>query len=1257
MYFFKNKRIIGKNNILKSKQQIYLENLKKKQDEENLVLKENIEQQQKKEEENIINEFLRNRDTYLKNMEKIEKEQELKNKKQKREINKKENKLTKNKEINKKKVIRFHKIGEKNKQLQEEKIKNKIKKNIEEENNKIRITSKIKNIKEEKLLKFKSFKEKYVIKEKELLKKREEELKKREEEIKKREEELKKREEEMKKKEQEINNKKIEKEKKKNLKKKIIRFFPINKKRIKENHSVLTNFINILKEDYCYIIQTTHNLLTISTCLKKLLKSYGLNVKVMLKNEIEKSILKNDKNNYYIFLWIQELNILPKENYIIYNLEPITRYKKFPDFELEHLNPKIVLEGYNNCDVILDYSKTNINKYPEKLKKKGIYFPIPFLDGANKINYLYNNEISFKDREIDILFFGSLNERRNKISEELNEMTDLNIEFVYNVFGEKLYEKIRNSKIVLNLHFDKTSILETARLHDCLRKHDVFIISEKSCNEDREIIKFYNKLVEFIQVIDENKEGGLNILIEKIYKIIYLIENNDNIDNDVHNDNNFKRRQEKIKNVLELNKNINSNYIFFDHFERKSIVFYNLNNKDANENIFKKYKYLFHKYHLKLSNPNDKINYILKLNYLSNENKSNKLLCHLHCYDISKFDIFYSKYIEKIYKYFNVIITYSIGDKKFDLSVFKNNDKYVILKIPNRGMDIGAKMCMVQYLKDIRYEYSYILFLHSKTDQKQREKYFNGILDYVNDGFINELNNQNSVFVYDGYFPNIEWEIQGDKLKMISGNSEYDNSNLPERNLLYRNKLLGYLNCVNKTNRFIEGNVYILSKKVIEKVFGDLYLYNILNTQTSFDYNWICKTYDLIGSIEEVYDEYKEKKLEPRNNMSYDGYIEHVFERIILNCCDNYLILKKKVLDINFFINDIYEKLAFCYIFGIFIQINDIPKSNSFKELYNKITNIKSKNNYKRIFCSNGLGDFIITSNIINLNDYEFIYIASTRVKIIQKYINYYYPHIKVININDGVTYFSMNEWLQKHKNNKYYYIILNNCIDISIRVIFKMINLYYTILNKNSWISDNNISYNHPAFNIMRCLINNVNFINKDKIYNIHKLPNILKNKKYPIDLKKFNLENLTDYYIIFPYTGDNAIDCPKCAHIHKKVDYCSYYRNFTREDWIGVENYLLKKKTKGIILGVEDDFFPNNKIFLNLNKKTNLFESIELLRKSKGYIGIDSWLSIISKMFNLEYIKIKSVNTNALLNYRCYWKDDTFIRKNRCNNFINLL
>ena len=114
---------------------------------------------------------------------------------------------------------------------------------------------------------------------------------------------------------------------------------------------------------------------------------------------------------------------------------------------------------------------------------------------------------------------------------------------------------------------------------------------------------------------------------------------------------------------------------------------------------------------------------------------------------------------------------------------------------------------------------------------------------------------------------------------------------MPERNLENINDLLGYLGCENRTNRFVEGNVYILSKKIVDILFVDKKLYNILNGPDDFDYNWVRKRYGLSGGVNNVYNDFKTKNLLPRDKLSYDGYIEHVFERVILNLCCNSKIL------------------------------------------------------------------------------------------------------------------------------------------------------------------------------------------------------------------------------------------------------------------------------------------------------------------------------------------------------------------------------
>jgi len=116
---------------------------------------------------------------------------------------------------------------------------------------------------------------------------------------------------------------------------------------------------------------------------------------------------------------------------------------------------------------------------------------------------------------------------------------------------------------------------------------------------------------------------------------------------------------------------------------------------------------------------------------------------------------------------------------------------------------------------------------------------------------------------------------------------QFANSQLPERNLENINDLLGYLGCANRTNRFVEGNVYILSKKIVDILFVDKKLYNILNGPDDFDYNWARKRYGLSGSLNDIYNEFERRQLTPRDRLSYDGYTEHAFERVILNCIDD----------------------------------------------------------------------------------------------------------------------------------------------------------------------------------------------------------------------------------------------------------------------------------------------------------------------------------------------------------------------------------
>ena len=55
---------------------------------------------------------------------------------------------------------------------------------------------------------------------------------------------------------------------------------------------------------------------------------------------------------------------------------------------------------------------------------------------------------------------------------------------------------------------------------------------------------------------------------------------------------------------------------------------------------------------------------------------------------------------------------------------------------------------------------------------------------------------------------------------------------------------------------------------------------------------------------------------------------------------------------------------------------------------------------------------------------------------------------------------------------------------------------------------------------------------------------------------------------------------------------------------------------------------------------KGTHLFESVEIIKKAKGYIGVDSCLSVIAGfILKPEYISIKSINNHCYENKVCYY------------------
>jgi len=125
-------------------------------------------------------------------------------------------------------------------------------------------------------------------------------------------------------------------------------------------------------------------------------------------------------------------------------------------------------------------------------------------------------------------------------------------------------------------------------------------------------------------------------------------------------------------------------------------------------------------------------------------------------------------------------------------------------------------------------------------------------------------------------------------------------------------------------------------------------------------------------------------------------------------------------------------------------------------------------------------------------------------------------------------------------------------------------------------------------------------------------------------IDIDKFDLP--LNYLAIAPYSTDKRMK----------------NRDFSNKDWDILLNKLEERNIIGVVLDTGNNGIPKSNNLINLQNKTNLAESIEIVKNSKGYIGIDSCLSVIASFVHDNNIMVKSVNQHL---YNC--KDIYFYTK----------
>lgn len=282
----------------------------------------------------------------------------------------------------------------------------------------------------------------------------------------------------------------------------------------------------------------------------RLLSNFWHDVYLMVYENYRNDIGKDDliTIGHCVFESISEIKkIFPGYNrYIVYQLEPLCD-------EHWHTKDKII-KNLTGADEVWDYDLQNI----DTLKESGISAKYkPFLY-TEKLKRLENSE----EPDIDVLFYGTLSEKRLKILSDIANTSRLfNLVSIQNIDGPKLDEYISRSKIILDLHTGGDSgIQKQSRIYYALINNKC-ILSEKSN------FNYFGDLI-IESETDQLKNNIINIIKNDIWKKysntsdkFKKLNKDMSIKKSLDNSNNSNISSLSDTNI-ELNKNLNDSKVF-----------------------------------------------------------------------------------------------------------------------------------------------------------------------------------------------------------------------------------------------------------------------------------------------------------------------------------------------------------------------------------------------------------------------------------------------------------------------------------------------------------------------------------------------------------------------------------------------------------------------------------------------------------------------------------------------------------------------
>ncbi|MFK8068106.1 MAG: glycosyltransferase [Gammaproteobacteria bacterium] len=141
-----------------------------------------------------------------------------------------------------------------------------------------------------------------------------------------------------------------------------------------------------------------------------------------------------------------DMQLIPEAS-VIYNFEQITDNSEWMTSGLYDLFQRFR---------VWDYSKKNITALKEKGFTRVTHMPVGYAPSLTRIP-------KADVQDIDVLFYGSTNERRLEILNQL-KAAGLKVEILYGVYGAERDEYIARSKIIVNIHYYDCNVFEQVRV-------------------------------------------------------------------------------------------------------------------------------------------------------------------------------------------------------------------------------------------------------------------------------------------------------------------------------------------------------------------------------------------------------------------------------------------------------------------------------------------------------------------------------------------------------------------------------------------------------------------------------------------------------------------------------------------------------------------------------------------------------------------------------------------------------------------------